>query len=91
MRRLWTCPEVSYLVDLAWDAGRVYERERIATGVAELDATWRPPAQRSYERQVAERVAEMERHAVTDWPGVDNGGVLPSADWSPALPKGRAA
>lgn len=35
----------------------------VAARRAELDVAWRPVGHRAYERAVADRVAEMERHA----------------------------
>jgi len=65
--RLWTDAEVSYLASLAWDAGRHYERHRIADAYAELEACWRPVGRKAYAERVAERVAEMERFDVAAW------------------------
>ncbi|HZN71246.1 MAG TPA: hypothetical protein VFC00_06130 [Micromonosporaceae bacterium] len=63
MSRQWTDREVSYLAALSWDAGRYYERHRIAEGHAELEAAWRPVGRRSYEDRVAERTRLFERLA----------------------------
>lgn len=74
----WTDDQVGYLVDVAWDGGRAYEHARIATAAAELDATWQPVGRRTYERQVADRIAEMERYAArqtwSTWRGRYPGG-----------------
>jgi|tagenome__1003787_1003787.scaffolds.fasta_scaffold19182184_2 hypothetical protein len=35
----------------------------VAARRAELDARWRAPGRRAHEQAVAERIAEMERHA----------------------------
>lgn len=44
---------------LAFQLGREHERAELA----ELESTWKPLARKTYEQKVAERVAEMERHA----------------------------
>jgi hypothetical protein len=70
----------AYAWQLAFDLGRAHERERIGDAVHEVDACWealgeldacRYRAPRTWEQQVAERVAVFERHATaTAWPGV---------------------
>lgn len=49
---------------------------------AELAATWRTIGRLTHGERVAQRVAAMEKLAITNWPGLDNGGVLPSANWA---------
>lgn len=53
---------------------------------AELAATWRTVGRLTHGQRVAQRLAAMEALAITNWPGLDNGGVLPSADWPRDLP-----
>lgn len=49
---------------------------------AELAAAWRTIGRLTHGQRVAQRLAAMEALAITNWPGLDNGGVLPSADWA---------
>jgi hypothetical protein len=67
---------------MAYETGYQHAITLAAERVDELDAIWRTVPRPTYEQNVAERVALFEHHAVTDWPGLDNGGVLPSADWA---------
>jgi hypothetical protein len=70
---------------IEWELAVAYAAVRdIAAARAELDATWHAIGQQTYEQRVAARVAEMKRNAIGEWPGLENGGVLPSANWRPA-------
>lgn len=68
--------ELEHAAALAFESGRAYERAELA----ETEATWRPLARKTYEQQVAERIAEMERHAARQgwntWRGQYPGGVI---------------
>lgn len=55
---------IEYLISAMYSLGQVAERERIAAGRAELDATWKPRGRHGYDQKVAERVALFERCAV---------------------------
>ena len=46
-------------VALAFEQGRAYERGELA----EMEATWKPLARKTYEQQVTARMAEMDRAA----------------------------
>lgn len=71
----------AYAWQLAYDIGRAHERARIGDALHEADVCWealgeldacRRRAPRTWEQQVAERVAAFERHAIgKPWPGVD--------------------
>ncbi len=51
--------ELESAVALAFEHGRAYERAELAA----TEATWKPLARKTYEQQVAERLAEMDRVA----------------------------
>lgn len=61
----------------------------LAARFAEVDESFANFARVTREQHIANRVAEMEQHAAKlhaatgtkPWVGLDNGGVLPSADW----------
>ncbi|GII23095.1 hypothetical protein [Planosporangium mesophilum] len=54
---------VEWEIEVAYHQGYRAALADVAAGHAELDATWRPAGRRGYERRVAERLAEMHRHA----------------------------
>jgi hypothetical protein len=54
---------VEWEIAVAYHDGYRAALADVAAGHAELDATWRPAGRRGYERRVAERITEMERHA----------------------------
>jgi hypothetical protein len=54
---------VEWEIAVAYQHGYLAALADVAAGRAELDAMWRPVGRRGYERQVAERIAEMERYA----------------------------
>jgi hypothetical protein len=54
---------VEWELAVAYHQGYQAALADVAARRAELDAAWRPVGRRGYERAVAERIAEMERHA----------------------------
>jgi hypothetical protein len=75
---------VEYEVACAYADGYHQALVDVAERSDALDASWRPRQRRDPEQVIRERVAEMRRHAAQPgWPGLDNGGVLPGADWAP--------
>jgi hypothetical protein len=60
---MWTDDQVAELVELAHEAGQLYERERLAAAQVELDACWRPAGRRRGEQLLAERLALFEECA----------------------------
>jgi hypothetical protein len=68
-------------VEAAWDGGYQAALTDVAARTVELNTAWAYTGRRQHEQAVAVRIADMERHAITNWPGLEHGGVLPSADW----------
>jgi hypothetical protein len=60
---VYTERQAAELCDLAYQAGQLYERERIAAGRAELDTAWHAAGGRVHQQNTARRIAEMEQHA----------------------------
>lgn len=87
----WT-PEQRDAAEVGYRRGYEAALALAAERVDELDALWQPIERPSHEEQVARRVAEMARIAAdnharlgtAEWVGLDNCGVLPSADWGSA-------
>ena len=76
--------QTEHEVACAYAAGHHQALVEAAERADALDQSWRPRQRRSPEQVVRERVAEMEQLARRPgWPGLDNGGVLPAADWVP--------
>lgn len=88
-----------YEAECAWHDGYVAALTDVAERHVELAHTWARAGQRRYEERVADRIAEMTatanaqhaQHGTTEWVGLDNGGVLPSADWTWNQPAGGDA
>lgn len=55
--------------EVAYEAGYARALVLAAERRDELDVIWSPIPRRSYEEQVADRIAEMEAKAITDFPG----------------------
>ena len=79
-------------IEVAYHHGYRAALADIAAGHAELDVTWRPVGRRGYERRVAERIAEMYRHAQRLRAGL-HGGCLGGigSDWQEVAVPGRPA
>jgi hypothetical protein len=54
---------IEWEIAVAYDQGYQAALADVASGQVELAAAWRPAGRRRYEQKIAERLAEMRRHA----------------------------
>jgi hypothetical protein len=90
---------VEWEIAVAYHQGYQAALADVAAGHAELDRAWRPVGCRRYEQRVADRIAEMRRHAhrlrsdLEEWAAThpDSGWPAVAVPGQPAHRAGRAA
>ncbi len=66
----------AHAIKLAYRLGFAAGEHALATRCEALEGAWKIREVPTWEQQVAERVAEYEKHVETSWAGTDNGAVV---------------
>jgi ubiquinone biosynthesis protein UbiJ len=84
---------IEWELAVAYHQGYQAALAEVAAGQAELDEAWRPVGHRRHDEQVADRIAEMRRHAQRLRAELDRLDAHAGAvwDWPPVAEPGRQA